>query len=166
MSDVLAIWGLVIGVLGLLATGIGFWIAIFQLRKTATAAQATTRAIELANGRMLLNHLLVLLPQMKNLEADLDAAIAAPDKIAAIRALVAFSHTANQVAALLETEVAQSELVAQLRASARAASLAKSDLVSGSKKSLPALLHEIVAEISDVAAKCAGLSTTYQTKVA
>jgi hypothetical protein len=111
--------------------------------------------------------LLVLLPGMKSLEADLDAAMAAPaDKLAAIRSLVAFSHTANQVAALLESEASQAELVGQLRATARAASVAKSELVSGSKKSLSTLLRDVVAEISDVSSKCAGLSTTYQAKVA
>jgi hypothetical protein len=63
----------------------GFWLAIVQLRKTRTAAEATTSAVEAANARMLYNHLLVLLPQLRSLEGDLDAAIAADDRTGAIK---------------------------------------------------------------------------------
>ena len=172
LSDVLAIWGLGITSLGLLITVIGFWLAIVQLRKTATASTATTLAVQTANQRMLYNHLLVLMPQLRTLEGDVDAAVVGGDREAAVRALVAFSHAANQVAALLETEPVETrlsdhvELVADLRLAARAVSAAKGELVSGSKKTLGNLLHGVSTQISDVTARCAGLSTTYQTKVA
>lgn len=173
LSDTLAIWGLVVSGAGLPVTVVGFWLAIAQLRKTTNAAIATKNAVESANKRMLYNHLLVLLPQLRNLEADLDGAISIADRVGAIKALVAFSHAANQIASLLETEPETSlgeqtnvELVGELRSTARAASVAKAEIVSGSKKTLTAILHSVSGEISDLSARCAGLSTTYQTKVA
>ena len=166
-NDGLAIWGLVIGALSLIVTAVGFGLTISQVRKTKDAAIATKDAIVAANRRMLYNHLLVLLPQMKNFEGDLDAAIAEPDKASAIRALVGFSHAANQVAALLETDgVAHAALIVELRATARAASVAKGELESGNARPLTSLLQSIAVEVSTVAAECAGLSTAYQTKVA
>ncbi|WP_292761941.1 hypothetical protein [Microbacterium sp. UBA3486] len=171
-SDALAVWGLTVTSAGLIVTVVGFWVAIVQLKKTATATKATTTAVETANRRMLYNHLLVLMPQLRGLEGDIDASVVAGDKAAAVRALVAFSHAANQVAALLDTEPRNdgvgehAELIGELRAAARAVSAAKGELVSGTKKSLGTLLHGVSGQISDVASRCAGLSTTYQTNVA
>lgn len=171
-SDALAVWGLGFSSIGLIVTVVGFWLAIVQLRKTASAAKATTSAIETANKRMLYNHLLVIMPQLRSLEGDIDASVASGDKGAAVRALVAFSHAAKQIASLLETEpstdgeLEHAELIGVLRATARAVSTVKGELVSGSKKSLSTLLQGISGDISDIASRCAGLTTTYQTKVA
>jgi hypothetical protein len=160
---------------GLLITTVGFVVAIKQLKdgkellgRTATAAEATKAAIESANTRMVYNHLLVLLPQLTGLEADIDAAMATDDRQAAVRALVKFNHTANQIAMLLngEAEFLDDGLVEDLRSTARSATQQKSALVSGSKKSVGSHLQAVAIEIAGVAARCSALATTYQTKAA
>lgn len=156
-----------IGVIGLLVSVVGFGVTVWQLIRTANATIATKTAIVAANKRMLLNHLLVLLPQLKSLEADLDSAIATDSNSGAIRALIEFSHAANQVASLLESQEENSEadLAGELRKSAKNASAHKSILVLGITKPLTTVLRTVASEISEVSAKCAGLSTKYQVRV-
>ncbi|MEV8253697.1 hypothetical protein AB0O95_06980 [Rhodoglobus sp. NPDC076762] len=158
----------VISIVGLLVTVTGFYLAIKQLRNTASAAEATTTAIVAANRRMLLNHLLVLVPQLVTIEADIDEAIAIDNKPGAIRALVAFSHAAVQIASLLETEGESdySSLISEMREAASKSTAAKSALVSGSKKPLVALLKIVAVDVASISSKCAGLTTVYQIKVA
>jgi len=167
LGDSLAIWGLVIGAVGLVVTVVGFILAIIQLKKTATAATATKDAILVANSRMLYNHLLVVLPQLTSMEADIDRAMLKDDKDGAVRALVSFSHAAMQVAALLDSHDPgnNSELVEQLRTTAREASHQKGVIVSGSKKTVSLLLNQVSIDIANVAGRCVGLASTYQTKV-
>jgi hypothetical protein len=157
-----------IGLAGLGISIVGFSLTVWQLLRTANAAIATKEAIVAANKRMLLNHLLVLLPQLKTLEADLDTAIAAKNSEAAIRALIGYSHAANQVASLLDSQEdsMDAELVKELRASAVNASANKAVLVIGTTRQLSSVLKTVASEISAVSAKCAGLSTKYQVKVA
>jgi chemotaxis protein histidine kinase CheA len=167
ISDTLAIWGLVLSFVGLAVTAVGFILAIKQLRKTATAAEAATAAISGANAQMVHNHLLILLPQIQTLEADLDAAIIAGEKEDAARALVSFSHAANQIAALLTSNTRPStdaSLEQELRSTAKKASELKAAIVKGSKKTLPVLLGAVAQEIGAVSARCSGLITTYQAK--
>lgn len=169
-SDALGVAGLVISIVGLLVTIIGFALAIIQLSRTAKASVATTKAVESANQRMLYNHLLVLLPSMRTLVGDLDVALArrpAPDKPAVVRALVNFSFTANQVAALLETDAkSHTELASELRRVARDAGSVKAEILYGTTTPLTDLLRVVVSDISHVASRCAGLTTTYQTRIA
>lgn len=160
LSDALGIWGLVVSV-------IGFGLTVWQLVRTANAAIATKAAIIQVNRRMLMNHLLVLLPQIRTLEADLDAAIAADDHLAAIRALNSFSHTASQIASLLDADKDPNDaaLISDLRSSASTASANKSLLVSGVKRPLTTVLRTVSAQIGDISSRCAGLTTKYQVKV-
>lgn len=156
----------ILSLIGLIVTVCGFAITIWQLVRTANASVATKKAIVIANQRMLLNHLLVLLPQLSNLEADLDTAILADDRPSATRALVQFSHAANQVAALLEANDLESEvdLVGELRKSAQNASTNKSVIVGGVTRPLTSVLKTVSSEIGAVAAKCSGLAVKYQLK--
>jgi len=116
---------------------------------------------------MLINHTLVLLPQLKAIAADLDIAIAEDDTKAAIRTLVGYLHSANQVASLLEQEEGLQDLVVSLRASAQSASQVKGSLViGGSSRTLAQVTKKVAKEISDVAAQCSGVAARYQMKVA
>jgi len=157
-----------LGVAGLIVSAVGFALTIWQLIRTANASIATKNAIIEANKRMVLNHLLVLLPQLTSIEADLDAAIASDDRDGAVRLLVKFSHAANQIAALLENRESREDVdfVDELRTVAKSASASKGALVSGTSKPLRIVLKTLDAEIGSVTAKCAGMVTKYQTKVA
>ena len=160
--------GDILGIIGLVITILGFYLAIKQLQKTATATEATRDAIVAANKRMLLNHLLVLAPQLVVIEADMDAAVAIGNEDGAIRSLVAFSHAAVQISALLEaqSEDNHSALVAELRSAATNSTAAKSAIVSGSPKPLKLLLKNVLGEVASTSAKCSALTTIYQIKVA
>lgn len=168
LSDTLAVWGLAVGVVSVLLTVVGFVLAITQLRRTASAAEATTAAIKAANRRMLLNHILVLVPQLKTVEADLDIAIASNDFAGATRSLIAFGHAASQIAALLESESESSNVtfIAELRQAASDASIAKGALVSGNLRTLKTKLGPLAVTVSEVAVKCSGLTAQYQSKAA
>jgi len=161
-------FGDVLSIIGLLVTVAGFILAIQQLKKTASAAEATRDAIVSANKRMLLNHLLVIAPQLVVIEADMDAAVGIGNEDAAIRALVAFSHAAVQISALLESqsENNHSALVAELREAASHSTAAKAALVSGTPKPLKALLKNVLVEVASASLKCSALTTVYQIKVA
>ena len=155
-----------IGVLGLAVSVVGFGLTIWQLIRTANASVATRVAIEATARRMSLNHLLVLLPQLRVIEGDLDAAMADEDRKLAIRTLVAYTHTANQVASLLEGEGAavDTELITRLRDSATEAGRAKSALVTSARGSVKTTAKQAAERIGQVASHAAGLVAQFQVK--
>jgi hypothetical protein len=156
-----------LGILGLVVSVVGFGVTIWQLVRTANASEATSKALKAATERMNINHLLVLLPQLKTYEAELDGAIADEDRRTASRTLVSYSHVATQIAMLLELNADErsAELVKTLRDSAKACSNAKAVLVSGSSKSLGTVMKPALAQIGEVSATAAGLMTEFQIKV-
>lgn len=160
MSDLLS-------VIGTLVTVAGFFITITQLIKTRDATDASRLAFERAEARLGANHLLILLPQLKVIEMDLDTATASDDLNLAIRTLLSYSHAANQIAEWLEHDQSDehAEMISALRSSATTASTAKAALVSGTRKSLATVLKPAAERISAVSSQAAGLTTRYQAKV-
>lgn len=160
MSDFLSIVGTVV-------TIAAFGITIRQLVKTRDATDAARQAFERAESRLSANHLLILLPQLKAIEVDLDTATYNDDSNLAIRTLLAYSHAANQIAEWLEQDQADehADIILELRSSATTASTAKAALVSGTKKPLPAVLKPAAERISALSGQAAGLTTRYQAKV-
>jgi hypothetical protein len=161
-----------LGIIGLVVSVAGFWIAIVQLRRTADATEATAVAtkataekIEQTLDRMNVNHILVLLPQMRLAESDLDHATENDDRRLAQRALISYAHLANQLASLVEkVDGSDASTVSRLKDSARAASAAKSALVTG-RAGVRTATKDVAAEISDLAGMSAGLIAKYQSKV-
>lgn len=154
-----------LGVVGLVVSIVGFALAIQQLRKTAKASEATKTAIEETARRMSMNHLLVLLPQLRVIEADLDAAAAEDDRRLAIRSLVSYSHTVNQVASLMEGEAGvSSDMMEKLRGSARIAGAAKSSLVTNNRLAVRSATKAAIEEIGEVSSSAAGLVAQFQVK--
>lgn len=156
----MAVTGLVVGILGLVATVAGFTLAILQLRRTAAATEATTKAVTRTEKRMALNHLLVLLPQFRLLEADLDNAAEDNDRRLAIRALVAYSYIASEVAAMLrDQDGVDAALPDKLADTALTAAKAKAALVSDARalpKTATSLVRHEIAEVSTVLAGAVG----------
>lgn len=155
-----------LGIIGLIVTTIGFGVTIWQLVRTANASIATKKAIEATARRMSLNHLLVLLPQLRVIEGDLDAAMAEDDRKLAIRTLVNYSHTANQVASLLETEgeAVDGDLITRLRSSASEAGRAKSALVTSSRGTVKSTAKVAAEGIGEVTGYASGLVAQFQMK--
>ena len=83
-----------IGVIGLIVTFVGFWIAIVQIRKTKSAAEAAARAAKVGSVRIRYNQLLMVVPQMQNLELEIDSAIQQSDSYAVERALLRWRQLA------------------------------------------------------------------------
>lgn len=159
--------GDVIGILGLVVSVIGFGLTVWQLFRTATAARQTKTAVENAASRMVTNHMLTMLPQLKAAETELDTAIIGGDSKSAIRALIEYSYAAKQIASLLASDgdPAYAQLVNRLKESADSASGTKAALVTGVPKPLREVAAAIAGEISVIASDCVALAATYQAKV-
>lgn len=149
---------------GLIVSVVGFAIAIWQLFRTANASIATRKAVERTEKRMALNHLLVLLPQFRLLENDLDFAAQEDDRPLARRSLISYAHFATEVAAILQGQdnVDQS-LITELRNSARDASRAKGTLIDApGTNSTRELTKDARDVISNLSVHINTLVTTYQ----
>jgi hypothetical protein len=157
----------VISTVGVVISAVGFLFTVSQIRRTASAAEATRDAIKDSASRMQLNYLMVMLPELKIYEQELDAAAEGNDKRSARRVLVAYSHAANRVAALLSQSNVEAEAVfaAQLRTSAEAATAAKSSLYASEQVTVSSATGTLAALMSDVVREAEGLLATYQLKV-
>lgn len=153
-----------IALTGLIVSVVGFAIAIWQLVRTANAAEATKRAIERNEKRMAINHLLVLLPQFRLIENDLDAAAQEDDRGLARRSLVAYAHFASEVAAILQSQDKVDQvLVTDLRVSATQASQAKAALIDApGGKNTKQLTKDIRDKLSGLSVHIGTLVMDYQ----
>jgi hypothetical protein len=153
-----------LGVAGLAVSVVGFGIAIWQLIRTANASVATRKAVERTEKRMALNHLLVLLPQFRLLENDLDFAAQEDDRPLARRSLISYAHFAAEVATILQGQDGISEvLITELRGSASHATRTKASLIDASlSKSTKQLTKEIRERMSALSVQIGTVSTTFQ----
>lgn len=84
-----------LAVLGIVLTVVGFAVAIQQIRKTKKAAEAAAAAVTVGTVRIRYNQLLILAPQMQNLEGELDNAVKQEDAYAAERVLLRWRQLAT-----------------------------------------------------------------------
>lgn len=157
-----------VSVIGLVVTTLGFGLTIWQVWRTANAAEATKDAIENSSQRMYANYLLVLLPEFKAFELELDEAMNTNDIRMARRTLVQYSHHAQRAAALLSNsdDAAERDLATLLRESSTTATKVKSRLMTDTSTTVSEAAKPLVEEVSDVASKANGLVASYQLKVA
>jgi hypothetical protein len=153
-----------LGIAGLAVSAVGFAVTIWQLVRTARAASAARQAVERTERRMAINHLLVLLPQFRLLEADLDRAAQENDRALARTALVSYSHFASEVASLLKgQQQVDSAIILELEISAREASVAKSSLIDApGSKTTKLLTKDVRDRMSTLSLHIGVLSTSYQ----
>ena len=76
--------GLTVGLVGLVVSIGGFWIAIYQIRKTRTAASAAAAAADRTARALVQNHLLFLIPELTRLVADTETAVSAAESARAV----------------------------------------------------------------------------------
>lgn len=137
---------------------VGFALTIWQLTRTAKASIATRVAVESTERRMALNHLLVLLPQFRMIETDIDNAARENDYSLAIRALVTYTHTASEVAGLLRgKQGVDQSVVASLEESSRLASKTKAEIVDDKRKYVKTVTKVFRARLVDVTSEIGGL---------
>jgi hypothetical protein len=153
-----------LGIAGLAVSVVGFAVAIWQLVRTANATVATRQAVERTEKRMAINHLLILLPQFRIIEGELDRAAEEDDRQLASRALVSYAHYASEAAAILSSQSnADQTLVTDLRSSSREASLAKGILIDASRnKSTKVLTKDIRERMASLSLHVGSLSASYQ----
>jgi hypothetical protein len=153
-----------LGVAGLGVSVIGFGVAIWQLVRTANASVATRKAVERTERRMAINHLLVLLPQFRIVETDLDRAAEEDDRQLASRALVSYAHFASEAAAILAGQAnVDQTLVAELQVSSREASRTKGTLIDAPRtRNTKQLTKDIREHMSGLALHIGSLSANYQ----
>ncbi len=151
-----------LGLLGLLVSVVGFGLTIWQLARTARASEATAAAIARTEARVSVNHLLVLLPQFRILESDLDSAAVEDDRRLAMRSLVAYTHIASEVCGLLRHQNnVDPVLIDRLQTSATTASQAKATLINEPARQTKSVTRAFRAELADVSSFIGGLVTTF-----
>jgi hypothetical protein len=123
-SDWLSITGILVSVLG-------FGVGLYQLRKTAKAAEAARDAV--SSGSRI--HLLFLLSQFHSFESELDSAIYYDDRLGAGRILASVANHCNSIAAVLRShEIAEETTALAFGSCALAAGAAKGKLISTDAK--------------------------------
>lgn len=138
--------------LGLAITLAGFGVAIWQLRKTTSAANAAAGELARARERLNGDQLAAVVPQMQSVVSDLEHAMASSSQDVAVRALARFKLVAGDANALLTNLNSDySELQARLDSSAKAALRSQGALASRSDADLPRLVKKVSSDIEALA---------------
>jgi hypothetical protein len=154
-ADWLGLAGLVVGIAG-------FAITIWQLVRTARASEATAAAVKRTEKQMAASYLLVLLPQFRIIESDLDSAAMDDDRKLAIRALRTYADVASEVRTLLSgQEGVDAVLLTRLESTAESATLAKADLVDNPDRETKAVTRDFRTELSGVSTYLGGLTARF-----
>ena len=141
----------VLTILGFFVTVAGFAFTLLQLKRTKSIAIATRDTVLAATDRVRYNQLLVLLPQLQNLEPELDAAMREDDPRVAERTLVRWNQLASQTQGIvIRMGEGYIDLAEALAKSCEEAVRAKGDLVeeAGTVKDLTRGIRGQVAALS------------------
>jgi hypothetical protein len=142
--DRLAEWSSIVGLAGVV-------IALVQLVRTRRAVKATGLAIARTERRLALSQVLVLLPQLQKLEADLDAAVASTAREAVIRHLAEWRRLGSEIHGLVEDQAyAEADGLTQLQTSIVTAAASKARLLDTDSN----LVGGTKAARRDIAAAC------------
>lgn len=119
------------GVLSVLGLAITLW----QVRRTAAVVEATRQAVTTTIQKLSINQLLLLAPQLQQIENDLDLAVHADDPIRALASINAWRRGATEVLAFLRRTPGtnSSEAEASIRDSLSLALAAKNGLLEHAK---------------------------------
>ena len=134
----------------LLFTAGGFWLAIRQLKRTATAAELTTERIAGLQRRLLGNDLLIALPEVQKLGDLIDSAIKAGDQERTESALRDYARAAHASSAMISTrpEQDEQELIKRLDAASKGALKAQEELVKAGGGDFAVIARKAIGKIS------------------
>ena len=135
-------------------TIVGFYIAVHQIQRARSAADAAREATTSAERRLATNQVLQLVAQIQRAERELDQAIASGERVSVVSALIEWRADANHLRGLLAQVTGEEPLVQALQEAVTGASVAKNDLLQ-TKRSISGVMRpttERVAAISDEAA--------------
>ena len=163
---------LIVSILGLIVSSIGFWKTVEQIRRTATASEAANKTFEDVGRRMNSHHILLLAPQINQICDDLDAAISNDDVKDASRLLVAYARSASTVSAAISLTGEAEKLgtfelgmIEKLNSSAEMAGAKKGELYNVKGTPLDILLKEVSGTITQVSIELVKLTANYRAKV-
>lgn len=167
LGDGLGVAGLVVGVLGLIVAVLGFKLTIQQLKRTATATEATVDAMKTASRQMNANYLLVLLPQLRALESEIDSATHDNDINSAMNSLRSYRSVSTQVSTLLKLtgDPVHTQLIDLIDITAEAAAQAKASLASGKTKSVRVAVQDTTDGMNKVFSQATELAIKFQVRV-
>ena len=141
---------------------LGFAVTIWQLFRTANASVATRKAVERTEKHMASSYLLVLLPQFRIVESDLDSAVLENDRRLAMRALRTYSDVASEVRTLLGSQAGIDEkLLNLLESTSRSAALAKAELINSPNRQIKSVTKVIRDELAHVSTHVGGLTAKF-----
>lgn len=146
-ADTIVTW---IG-LALAIAGIG--IALWQLQKTRSAAEAARDAVEKSEARIATNLLLSALPRLLDLELQLKSALARQEIQDADRILTQWRHAAGEAEALLRRNRPQSADLADLLVEAIAVLSQSDDVLEGG---LSPSLRETIRVLARATSRASG----------
>ncbi len=151
----------------LVFTVLGFWLAIQQLKRTATEAETTNKKLEGLRARMASNDLLVALPALQKIEDDLDKALKSKDESAVVSGLTAYARSATEVVATIgaRPDIAEDELVKSLAQVAKAATKTRGQLSKGVPPDLTALVLPVMTKMFAVSPEISAVIARLQREV-
>lgn len=130
-----------LGIVSIVVSVVGFWIAVSQIRKTRDAAMASEQA-RLDSGRSYLRVLMI--PEMRQRMSELDTAILLDDRTAVTSVLDSYSHLAAQVSVLIrELKLDRDDAAEQVASVARLAADTKRTVGRVKRGSLESQTREV-----------------------
>jgi hypothetical protein len=127
------------GVVGTILTVIALGVAINQFRKTASIAQAAQAAVERAERQLASNRLLLVVPQLENLQLELEQAIETNSRSQARKVLLIWRREVSQLIGLLSARAdLDQELIRSLNVFEEMATQALDNLQGNSRSVLTA----------------------------
>jgi hypothetical protein len=103
-ADAIGTW------LGIALAVAGFGVTWWQLWRTRTAAEAARAAVTATETRLATNHLLILLSQLQQIDAEMEAACASGERDAVVRALLRWTNVGSECLGILKNRNADREL--------------------------------------------------------
>lgn len=144
-------------VIGLAVSVAGFWLAIAQIRKTRSSVEAAAAAIARTERHLVINHLLIVLSQLPQLEEELHRAVVAADADAASASLARWRYVGAEVLGILSAgRLSDAGFEAALRDSVAQSVAARGGLLR-SKQPVETTTRKVRAVMSDVVAQSAEL---------
>ena len=100
-------WRDLLNIVAFAVTTGGFTLALWQIRKVRTAAEAAQAATQRALDSLAMRQLLVLVAGQERLEDELDRAVAVDDRAECTRILARWRRGANELSGLLQLDPAR-----------------------------------------------------------
>lgn len=155
-----------IGAVGLVVSIAGFLVAIQQIRKSISAADAARRAAELAAGRMSGHQLLILVGELSVAEAAFQEAMTSDDRVMSAQSLIRWRRNAAKLRGVLVgmNRSGNEHLAEMLQSSIGLAHIAQGQLADPSKP-VASQTKRVARAMAEAGAEAEALASQITTEV-